>query len=164
MKKKILIVEDDPALSRALYDTLTFEGFEASAKWKPLSWENGSLHLDAGADYTHAQLKGVGPVPRIPPLRLQGGIELEQGEFHLRGEVEWNAAQNRVAALENPVAGFTMVNLSLDWHPLGEYGPLTLLLSANNLFDVEARRATSFTRDFVPLSGRDLRITAKLTF
>ena len=29
MKKKILIVEDDEALSRALFDTLTYEGFDA---------------------------------------------------------------------------------------------------------------------------------------
>jgi len=141
-----------------------FKGFEASAGFTPLKWENGSLSVDAGADYTHAELTGTGPVPRIPPLRLQGGLELEQGNVHFRTEVEWNDAQNRVAALENEVGGFTMVNLSLDWHPFGEAGPLTLLLAANNLFNVEARRAASFTRDFVPLGGRDLRVTAKLNF
>ncbi len=103
-------------------------------------------------------------MPRIPPLRLQGGIGVNQGDVQLRGEVEWSRAQSRVAAFENAVPGFTLVNLSLDWHPFGEAGPLTLLLSANNLFDVDARRATSFTRDFVPLAGRDLRVTAKLTF
>lgn len=142
----------------------TFKGFEASAGFTPLKWEDGGLSIDAGADYTHAKLTGTGPVPRIPPLRLQGGIELEQGTVKLRSEIEWNAAQNRVAALEYPVEGFTMVNLSLDWHPLGEAGPLTLLLAANNLFNAEGRRAVSFTRDFVPLAGRDLRVTAKLNF
>lgn len=142
----------------------TFKGFEASANIKAAVWSEGSLTLDVAADYTHAELGSLGPVPRIPPLRLQGGVDLEQGNLHLRAEFEWNAAQNRVAAFENPVASFTMVNLSVDWHPFGEAGPLTLLLAANNLFDVEARRASSFTRDFVPLAGRDLRITAKLAF
>ena len=84
--------------------------------------------------------------------------------MHLRGEVEWNDAQDRVAAFENPVRSFTMVNLSADWHPLGEDGPLTLILAANNLFDVVGRRAASFTRDFVPLAGRDVRLTAKISF
>jgi iron complex outermembrane receptor protein len=89
---------------------------------------------------------------------------VQQGTLHLRGEVEWNDAQGRVAAHENPVRGFTLVNLSADWHPLGEEGPLTLLVSADNLFDVVGRRAASFTRDFVPLSGRDIRVTAKFSF
>lgn len=141
-----------------------FKGFEASASAKVAEWTGGSLTLDAQADYTHAELKGVGPVPRIPPLRLRGGIEAELGSIHLRSEVEWNDAQNRVAAFENPVDGFTLVNLSAVWHPMGDEGPLTLSLAANNLFNVSARRAASFTRDFVPLAGRDIRISAKLSF
>lgn len=141
-----------------------FQGFEASASAKVLDWANGGLTLDAQADYTHAELRGVGPVPRIPPLRLRGGAEFEFGSVHLRGEVEWNDKQDRVAAFETPVDGFTLVNLSAVWHAMGDEGPLTLSLSGNNLFNVSARRAASFTRDFVPLAGRDLRITAKLSF
>lgn len=141
-----------------------FKGFEASASVKAMQWTDGSLTIDATADYTHAELKGMGPVPRIPPLRLQGGVAVDQGPLHLRAEVEWNAAQNRVAGFENPVKGFTLVNLSATWHPLGNDGPLTLLLAANNLFNVSARRASSFTRDFVPLGGRDVRLMAKLAF
>lgn len=141
-----------------------FAGFEAEASWTAMRWDGGELSLDAAADYTRARLKGVGPVPRIPPLRLRGGAEAKFGAMHLRGEVEWNDAQDRVAAFENPVRSFTMVNLSADWHPLGEDGPLTLILAANNLFDVVGRRAASFTRDFVPLAGRDVRLTAKISF
>ncbi len=141
-----------------------FKGIEAAASFDVARWEGGKLTLDGAADYVHAELKGVGPVPRIPPLRLRGGAEAELGPLHLRGEVEWNAPQNRVAAFENPVPAFTLVNLSADWHPLGEDGPLTLIFAANNLFDVVGRRASSFTRDFVPLPGRDLRVTAKVSF
>lgn len=141
-----------------------FQGFEASASAQVLDWTDGGLTLDAQADYTHAELKGVGPVPRIPPLRLRGGAEFEFGPLHLRGEVEWNDQQDRVASFEAPVDGFTLVNVSAVWHPLGDDGPLTLSLAANNLFNVSARRAASFTRDFVPLAGRDLRVTAKLSF
>ena len=141
-----------------------FQGFEAAASWKALQADAGILALDAGADYTHAQIKGLGPVPRIPSLRLKGGAEWEAGSFRLRAEVEWNDAQNRVAAFETPVAAFTLVSFSADWHPLGEDGPLTLLFSADNLLNVDGRRAASYTRDFVPIAGRDLRVTAKLAF
>ena len=39
-----------------------------------------------------------------------------------------------------------------------------LIASANNLFDVTARRAASFTKDYVPLGGRDFRLTARFSF
>jgi iron complex outermembrane receptor protein len=39
-----------------------------------------------------------------------------------------------------------------------------LILSANNIFDVDARRHASFTKDFVPLAGRDLRASARFSF
>ena len=141
-----------------------FHGFEASATLEALRWDGGALTLDASADYTRARIVGVGPAPRIPPLRLRGGAEMTHAGLHLRGEVEWNAAQNRVAAFENPVPGFTLINLSADWHPLGNAGPLTLILAADNVFNVNGRRAASFTRDFVPIAGRDIRITAKVAF
>lgn len=141
-----------------------FKGFEVSGGLEAFRWDGGVLKLDASADYTHAQLKNVGPVPRIPPLRLQGGIEAEMGALHLRGDVEWNDSQPRVAEFEYPVKSFTVVNLSADWHPMGEQGPVTLILDANNIFDVVGRRAASYTRDFVPVAGRDIRLTAKLSF
>ena len=141
-----------------------FHGVEASGTVEAMRWGDGGLTLDAALDYTNARLTGIGPAPRIPPLRMRGGAELRQGQVRLRAEAEWNAAQNRVAGYESPVPGFTLVNLSADWHPLGEDGPLTLLFAANNLLNANGRRAASFTRDFLPISGRDLRITARLKF
>ncbi|HMO68992.1 MAG TPA: TonB-dependent receptor, partial [Novosphingobium sp.] len=141
-----------------------FRGFEAEASADVLRWDGGLLRLHGSADHTRARLKGIGPAPRIPALRLRGGADLELGAVHFHGEVEWNAAQKRVATFENPVSAYTLVNLSAEWHPLGQDAPLTLMLAANNLFDVVGRRASSFTRDFVPVAGRDLRVTARISF
>ncbi|MFC0203145.1 TonB-dependent receptor [Novosphingobium soli] len=141
-----------------------FKGFEAAGSVQAAAWTGGELRLDAAADYTHAQIKGYGPVPRIPPLRVRGGSTVAFGDLRLRGEVEWNAKQDRVGDYENPTGAFTLVNLSADWHPMGENGPVTLMLSADNLFDVVGRRSASFTRDFVPMAGRDVRLTAKFTY
>lgn len=141
-----------------------FTGFEAQASQRLFTTRAGTLTADVSADYVRARLKGVGPVPRIPPLRVQGGLEFAADTFTLRGEMEWNDAQRRIAAAEFPVKSFTLVNLSADWKPMGKDTALTLLLTANNLFDVVGRRAASFTRDFVPLGGRDLRFTAKVSF
>jgi len=37
-------------------------------------------------------------------------------------------------------------------------------LTGNNLFDVNARRHASDLKDFAPLAGRDIRLTARLGF
>jgi iron complex outermembrane receptor protein len=41
---------------------------------------------------------------------------------------------------------------------------LTLSLLANNIFDVDARRSTSQLKDFAPLAGRDIRLSARVNF
>lgn len=140
-----------------------FRGIEAEASFKALQWDNGSsLGIDGSVDYVHASLTGLGPAPRIPPLRVRGGIEFDSDKFDARAEAVHNAKQTRVAANENPVGGFTLVNASLTWRPQGKDGPLSLILSGDNLLDVSGRLATSETRDFVPIAGRDVRITVSL--
>ena len=53
-----------------------------------------------------------------------------------------------------------MVNASLDWHPLPDNEKLTLGIAANNIFDIVARRHSSLLKDYAPLAGRDIRLTA----
>lgn len=141
-----------------------FRGVEAEGSAPIASWGERTVRIDAGIDYTHAELVGIGPVPRIPPLRLRGGVELGSPALTLRGDVEWNARQNRVATFDNRTAAFTLVGLSATWRPMGEDGPVTLTLAADNLLNVSGRRAVSETRDFVPIAGRDVRISAAFRF
>lgn len=143
----------------------TYYGFEASASAVVARFGNFDLVADGVADYVHAKIDdGGGPVPRIPPLRLLGGIKAQSDNLDLRAEVEWSASQNKVAAFETTTDGFTMVNATAAWRPFGKDGGITLLASANNIFDVNARRHASFTKDYVPLSGRDIRVSAKFSF
>ena len=39
-----------------------------------------------------------------------------------------------------------------------------MLQQAGNLFDVVARRHSSLLKDFAPLAGRDIRLSARLEF
>jgi iron complex outermembrane receptor protein len=120
---------------------------------------------DVVTDYVRATVKdGGGPVPRIPPLRVLAGLEAQTDAVDGRVEVEWSDDQDRVAAFENRTDGHTLVNASLAWRPFGKTNGTTLLLSANNIFDVDARRHASFTKDFVPLAGRDIRVGVRATF
>ena len=105
-----------------------------------------------------------GPAPLIPPFRMLGALTGSRGQFDGRIEVERAFAHNRTAPLETDTPGYTMVNASIDWHPLAANPELTLSLQGNNLFDVEARRSTSQLKDYAPLAGRDIRLSARFSF
>ena len=79
-------------------------------------------------------------------------------------EVEHVTTQNRISAFETPTKGYTMTNFELTVRPWGEVRPLSLVLSANNVFDVDARRHASVLKDYAALAGRDFRVTARVEF
>ena len=150
-----------------------FQYFQRGARYYGFELEGSAKLFEAGgfrfngdvvADYVNATIEKGGPVPRIPPLRILGGIEAQSDHVDGRLEVEWSDEQERIAAFETPTDGHTLVNASVAWRPWGKSNPTTLLLSANNVFDVDARRHASFTKDFVPLAGRDIRVSARVSF
>jgi iron complex outermembrane receptor protein len=139
-------------------------GFELEASGRLATLGDVALVVDGLADYTRATLEDVGPVPRIPPLRLLGGIEAQAERMQGRLEVEHVFEQDRVAEFETTTGAYTLVNASVSFRPFGDANPTGIIVSANNLFDVTARRHTSFLKDFAPLAGRDIRVSARLDF
>lgn len=138
-----------------------YYGFEIDASVKLATIGGFAINADGVGDYVHADIVNVGPVPRIPPMRLLGGIEAQSDRLSGRIEVEHVFDQNRIAAFDTPTPGYTMVNASLNIAPWSG-NKTSLTLSANNIFDVEARRASSVLKDFAPLAGRDIRLTLKV--
>ncbi len=157
-------IQDDLPVFQYFQRKARIWGVEAEASAMLGSFGGFDLVIDGVADYVRASVRGVGPAPRIPPLRLLGGLELQSGNLDVRGEVEWTDDQKRIASFETRTEGFTMVNAAVTWRPFGRNQNIALIAAANNIFDVEARRAASFTKDFVPLSGRDFRVTARFSF
>ena len=141
-----------------------YYGFEVQASATLARIGGVRIAGDALADYVHATIKGSGPAPRIPPLRLLGGLTAESRLVDGRVEVEHVTGQDRISAFETPTKAYTVANLELTVRPWGEERPLSFVLSANNLFDVTARRHASVLKDFAPLAGRDLRVTARVEF
>ena len=156
--------QDDLPLFRYLQSDATHRGFEIETSVRLAETGGVRFVADGVLDYVRATIKRGGNVPRIPPLRLLAGLEAQSRMLDARAEFEWIKDQDRVANFETPTDGHTMVNASLAWHPFGKRRETTVTLSANNLFDVDARRHASFTKDFVPLAGRDLRLSARVSF
>ncbi|WP_029935516.1 TonB-dependent receptor [Sphingomonas sp. UNC305MFCol5.2] len=141
-----------------------YYGFEADASFRLAQLGSYAINVDALGDYVHASIVDAGPVPRIPPARVMGGIEAQSDRITARAEAEHVFEQNRIAPFETPTADYTLVNASIGFKPFSGNDKISLLLSANNIFDVEARRHSSFLKDFAPLAGRDLRATVRVGF
>jgi iron complex outermembrane recepter protein len=156
--------QDELPVFRYFQRDARYLGFEAGLSANLFEAGKFKFAADGVADYVRATIAdGGGPVPRIPPLRLLGGLEASSNHFGGRIEVEWVDKQGRVAEFETPTDGFTLVNASVSWRPWGPDRETVLILSANNIFDVDARRHASFTKDFVPLAGRDFRLSARIS-
>ena len=141
-----------------------YYGFELQSDAKLGS----ALGIDWGAelvsDAVRATIENFGPAPLIPPLRILGAMTGSRGQVDGRLEVEHAFGHDRTAPNETDTQGYTLFNASLDWHPFAADPKLTFSLQGENLFDVDARRSTSVLKDFAPLGGRDIRLTARIGF
>lgn len=157
------VLDDLPVFQFGQADARHY-GAEIEASVRLATLGDFKINLDGVGDFTRATIKGGGPLPRIPALRLLGGLEAQSDRITGRVEVEWVDGQDRIAAFETPTEGYTMVNASMSLKPFGADSPFDLTLSANNIFDVDARRHASFLKDYAPLGGRDIRIGLRFAF
>jgi iron complex outermembrane receptor protein len=157
-------VEDDLPVFEYRQDRARFSGIEVSGDARIGRALGIDWTAEFQADAVRATVKNFGPAPFIPPVRLLGAIAGSRGALDGRLEVEKAFAHDRTAPNETDTPGYTMVNAALEWHPLADRPEVTLALLGNNLFDVEARRSTSQLKDFAPLAGRDIRLSARLNF
>jgi iron complex outermembrane receptor protein len=157
-------VRDGLPVFRFLADEAEYYGFEVQGKLDLFDLGTATIGLDALMDYTRATLSDGTPVPRIPPLRVLGGVSARASTFDARVEVEWADRMDRLSDFETPTEGYVIANASLDWRPLAERPALTIGIAANNIFDDTLRRHASFLKDFAPNAGRDIRLRVRLDF
>jgi iron complex outermembrane recepter protein len=157
-------IEDDLPVFQYQQGKARYYGFEVEAEAKLGNVLGVDWGAELVADAVRATIKGFGPAPQIPPFRVIAALTGARGPLDGRIEVERAFAQRRNAPLETETDGYTLLNAGLEWHISDEQPNLTLGLDAHNLFDVVARRHSSLLKDFAPLAGRDIRVTARLGF
>jgi iron complex outermembrane receptor protein len=156
--------EDGLPVFEYLQQGADFWGFEAEMSYPVIDTGGFRLLTDLRASYVEAELADGTAVPRIPPLSLLGALEAQTDAFDLRGEVQWFDGQDRITTFETPTDSFTLVNALVAWRPLADNQNVTVQIAADNLFDVNGRRHASFTKDIVPLVGRNFRASVRLSF
>ncbi len=136
-------------------------GAELKARVELYEKSGHHLHLQLVGDVVNAELDAGGNLPRIPPLRLGGGLHYHSEAWNASAEVRWVDDQTDVAEGETPTGGYTLLGASLGYRWLFKNQILDVLLRGRNLGDEEARSHTSFLKNVAPLPGRDVSLALK---
>ena len=141
-------------------------GLEADAAWRVLQGPR-IVDLDFKLDVVRGNNTDTGePLPRLAPQRATVGVNVSQGAWTVRAEVQHASAQTRVPATDMPTASWTRVNLSAS-HALA-IGEREVLLFArlqnltNNL--AYSASTTRTVRALAPLPARGLTVGLRLGF
>lgn len=156
--------EDELPVFEFLQQDASFFGFEADMVLPLISRDSYSLTADLRASYVSADLDDGSNVPRMPPVSIYAALDTEFELFDVRTELQWFGKQNNIAEFETQTDDFALVNLMLSWRPLAENQNVVVQLAGENLFDTTGRRHSSFSKEFLPLTGRNVKASVRFSF
>ncbi len=162
----------DPNLREALYSQrdAVFRGgeFQSQLDVNPL-WR-GWWGIEDQFDVVRATFTDGTNVPRIPPVRVGGGLFYRDDNWLARVNLLHAFAQNDIAAIgETPTPGYDDLRVEVSYRlklnpiPYG-FREMTVGLVGTNLLNNDMRNAVSYTKDEVLLPGASVRVFANLKF
>jgi iron complex outermembrane receptor protein len=123
------------------------------------------LFAEGGLDYVRGTLKDTGePLPRMPPLRLRGGLRYQRGAFQAGGEVSGATEQDRISATETTTDGYTVLRLFSSYSFQSGAAVSTVTVRLDNATDTLYRNHLSLIKDLAPEMGRNVKVVYCVTF
>lgn len=162
--------EFDPDGELTMYDyhqeDAKFWGYEASAEFAVVQQAPWSLNLRVFTDSVRAELTSGENLPRISPNRYGLGAHGSWQEFHANVDYVRVDSADHLSALETPTDGYNMLSADLSYHfRMTANAPESeVYLRGRNLLDENARAATSFIKDSVPLPGVSFMAGVRLSY
>ena len=167
---------DDPVnggaggeLNQAIYSQrdATFRGGEFQSQLDLMPLAGGTFGIENQFDVVHATFADGTNVPRIPPMRVGGGVFWRDSNWFARVNLLHAISQNRIAPTETPTNGYDLLKAELTYTtPLrpNDFGArfLTIGVAGNNLLNDDIRNSVSFKKDEVLMPGRGVRFFATL--
>ncbi|MGY3621263.1 TonB-dependent receptor [Bradyrhizobium sp. USDA 10063] len=162
----------DGELNQAVYSqrNATFRGGEFQSQLDIGPLNGGIWGIENQFDVVRATFSDGTNVPRIPPMRVGGGVYWRDANWFTRVNLLHAFAQNDVAPIaETPTAGYNLLRaevsykttLDPSWFGARE---MTIGLVGNNLLNENIRNSVSYTKDQVLLPGIGVRAFANLKF
>jgi iron complex outermembrane receptor protein len=152
--------EDFPFVEYVAADSV-LQGVEAHADFQLTS----RLTAEAGLDLVRGTLKSTGdPLPRIPPLRVRGGLRYQYNALQVGGDVTAAAAQNRVSGAELPTDGYQLLRFFASYSFGTGDAVHTVTARLDNATDELYRNHLSFIKHLVPEMGRSVKLLYNMKF
>ena len=142
-------------------DDANFAGAEATL--------NVALHdllwLNLGFDTVKAELSRTNqPLPRIPPLRGNAGLEFRWRGLSVRPEVQTATAQNNLASFETRTSGYAVFGIR-GFHSIVRQHTIHMVsINFFNMGNRLYRNHVSFLKEDGPEIGRGINVSYSLRF
>ena len=160
-------------LNEAIYSQsdAIFRGGEFQSQWDVFPLGAGFFGIEDQFDIVRATFTDGSNVPRIPPMRIGGGVYWRDAHWFARVKLLHAFAQNNVAAVaETPTPGYDdfRAEVSYSWRPSkpssNELSEVMIGISGSNLLNQDIRNSVSYTKDEVLMPGASVRFFATLKY
>lgn len=147
-----------------------FRGGEFQAQYDVMQMLRGVWGVEGQFDVVRATFTDGTNVPRIPPIRLGGGLFYRDSNWLARVNLIHAFPQNNIAEFETPTDGYNLLRAEISYtdklkNPrLGEPREYTVGVVGNNLLNEAIRNSASYTKDEVLLPGASVRAFASIKF
>ncbi|HZW75824.1 MAG TPA: hypothetical protein VFF43_19905, partial [Caldimonas sp.] len=160
-------------LREAIYSQrdATFRGAEFQSQLDVAPVWHGWWGIENQLDVVRATFRDGTNVPRIPPMRVGGGLFYRDDAWLAKINLLHAFAQDDIAPIgETPTAGYNdlRAEISYRWVPAqvrpGEIKEVTVGLRGTNLLNADIRNSVSYTKDEVLLPGLSVRMFTSVKF
>lgn len=159
-------------LNEAIYSQAdaTFRGGEFQSQWDVAPLGGGLIGIENQFDVVRATFSDGSNVPRIPPVRLGGGVYWRDANWFARVKLLHAFAQNNVAPNETTTPSYDdlRAEVSYTWKPEkprpDQLSELTVGVNGTNLLNRDIRNSVSYTKDEVLMPGASVRLFARLKY
>ncbi len=147
-----------------------FRGGEFQSQLDVGAFQGGIWGIENQFDVVRATFSDGTNVPRIPPVRLGGGVFWRDDNWLARINLLHAFAQNNVAVIaETPTAGYNLLKAEVSYKTKlnpNAFGAREMLLGlvGNNLLNENIRNSVSYTKDEVLMPGIGVRAFANFKF
>jgi iron complex outermembrane receptor protein len=136
-------------------------GIEAHADFQLTAQLSATL----GADYVRGTLKETdNPLPRMPPLRVRGGVRYQHNAFQAGGELVGAAKQARLSGAEERTERYTLLKLFTSYSFDTGDAVSTITARLDNATDELYRNHLSLIKHLVPEMGRNFKLLYNVKF
>ena len=159
--------------NEALYSQAdaTFRGAEFQSQWDLLPLGSGMFGIEDQFDVVRATFSDGTNVPRIPPVRVGGGVYWRDANWLARVKLLHAFAQNDIAPIaETMTPGYDdlRAEISYKWKPAkprpGELSEVSVGISGSNLLNRDIRNSVSYSKDEVLMPGSSVRLFASVKY